>query len=130
MATTCDCNCTTTTVSGCSKTLSGLCVTHNGSDMPTLSIVSGANFETIMAALEVVLAAFNTGLTATVTNTTTNAAGIATNVAAITLLNTALPAYADDAAAGIGGLSTGDKYQTDGTGAAPLNAVGIVMVKQ
>ena len=39
-----------------------------------------------------------------------------------------LPAFADDAAAGA--LTTGQLYQTDGAGAAPLNAVGIVMIKQ
>ena len=39
-------------------------------------------------------------------------------------------AFADDAAAGVAGVLTGEYYQTDGTGAAPLNAAGIVMVKQ
>lgn len=38
--------------------------------------------------------------------------------------------YADDAAAGVGGLVAGDMYVTDGTGAAPLNIAGILMVKQ
>lgn len=38
--------------------------------------------------------------------------------------------YADDAAAGVGGLAAGDMYVTDGTGAAPLNIAGILMVKQ
>jgi len=42
----------------------------------------------------------------------------------------ALPSYNDDAAAGVGGLATGQLYQTTGAGAAPLNAAGIVMVKQ
>lgn len=41
-----------------------------------------------------------------------------------------LPAYDDDADAGSGGLSTGEYYQTTGSGAAPLNAAGIVMIKQ
>lgn len=41
-----------------------------------------------------------------------------------------LTAFADDAAAGVGGLVAGDLYQTDGSGAAPLNAAGILMVKQ
>lgn len=41
-----------------------------------------------------------------------------------------LPAYADDADAGVGGLVTGDLYQTDGTGGAPLNVAGILMIKQ
>jgi len=36
--------------------------------------------------------------------------------------------YADDAAAGAGGLNSGDLYQTDGTGA--LTTAGIVMIKQ
>jgi hypothetical protein len=39
-------------------------------------------------------------------------------------------AYADDAAAGVGGLILGEIYQTTGAGAAPLNVAGIVMVKQ
>tara|TARA_R100000951_G_scaffold81959_1_gene69648 strand:- start:4762 stop:5754 length:993 start_codon:yes stop_codon:yes gene_type:complete len=41
-----------------------------------------------------------------------------------------LPAHADDAAAGTAGLIAGQIYQTDGTAAAPLNAVGILMIKQ
>jgi len=40
------------------------------------------------------------------------------------------PAYADDAAAGAGGLGADQVYQTDGTGAAPLNVAGIMMIKQ
>ncbi len=40
------------------------------------------------------------------------------------------PAFNDDAAAGLGGLVAGDIYQTTGLGAAPLNAAGIVMIKQ
>lgn len=38
-------------------------------------------------------------------------------------------AYADDAAAGAAGLTAGKLYRTDGTGAAPLDTAGIVMVK-
>jgi len=41
-----------------------------------------------------------------------------------------LDAYADDAAAGAAGLTVNQLYQTDGTGAAPLNVAGIVMAKQ
>ena len=41
-----------------------------------------------------------------------------------------IQAFANDAAAGVGGLVGGDVYQTDGTGAAPLNAAGILMIKQ
>ena len=40
-----------------------------------------------------------------------------------------LPAHQDDAAAAAT-LSAGQLYQTTGTGAAPLNVAGIVMVKQ
>jgi len=40
-----------------------------------------------------------------------------------------LPAYQDDAAAAAT-LVAGQLYQTTGTGGAPLNAAGIVMVKQ
>lgn len=41
-----------------------------------------------------------------------------------------LPRYADDAAAGVAGLPTGQIYRSDGTGAAPLNIAGIVLIKQ
>jgi hypothetical protein len=41
-----------------------------------------------------------------------------------------IPAFADDADAGAGGLITNSLYQTDGTGAAPLNVAGILMIKQ
>ena len=40
------------------------------------------------------------------------------------------PAFADDAAAGAGGVLSYQVYQTDGTGAAPLNVAGIMMIKQ
>lgn len=46
------------------------------------------------------------------------------------VLTVTLQAFDDDAAAGTGGLTTGELYQTTGSGAAPLNAAGIVMVKQ
>jgi hypothetical protein len=45
-------------------------------------------------------------------------------------LKNTMIAYADDAAAGVAGLTGGDMYVTDGTGAAPLNVAGIMMVKQ
>jgi hypothetical protein len=41
-----------------------------------------------------------------------------------------LDEYADDAAAIAGGIVSGELYQTDGTGSAPLNVAGIVMVAQ
>jgi len=43
---------------------------------------------------------------------------------------TALQSFADDAAAGTGGIAQNELYQTSGAGAAPLNVAGIVMVKQ
>ena len=43
---------------------------------------------------------------------------------------TALQSFADDAAAGAGGIAQNELYQTSGAGAAPLNVAGIVMVKQ
>ena len=46
------------------------------------------------------------------------------------LISGLLPSYADDAAATIAGLTAGQQYQTDGSGAAPLDVAGIVMVKQ
>ena len=36
----------------------------------------------------------------------------------------------DDGAAGAAGLQKGSLWQTDGTGDAPLNAAGILMIKQ
>jgi len=41
-----------------------------------------------------------------------------------------IPAYNDDTAAGVGGLVAGQLFQTTGAGGAPLNAAGIVMIKQ
>lgn len=41
-----------------------------------------------------------------------------------------IPAYDDDTAAGVGELTEGMLYQTTGSGAAPLNVAGILMVKQ
>jgi hypothetical protein len=41
-----------------------------------------------------------------------------------------LPDYDDDTAAGVGGLTTGDMYQTTGSGSSPLNVAGIMMIKQ
>ncbi|NRB36527.1 MAG: hypothetical protein HRU31_17715 [Rhodobacteraceae bacterium] len=46
----------------------------------------------------------------------------------VTLPN--LDSYDDDVAAGNDGLQSGDLYQTNGNGAAPLNVAGIVMIKQ
>jgi hypothetical protein len=46
----------------------------------------------------------------------------------ITISN--LPAYDDDAAAGTAGLTAGMVYMTTGSGSAPLNAAGILMIKQ
>jgi hypothetical protein len=39
-----------------------------------------------------------------------------------------LQQFADNAAALAGGLVAGDLYVTSGTGAAPLNAAGIIMI--
>ena len=50
------------------------------------------------------------------------------NTSSLTLNN--VPVFADDGAAAGGGLTVGDIYQTSGAGAAPLNAVGILMIKQ
>lgn len=41
-----------------------------------------------------------------------------------------VPAYDDDAAAGVAGLTTGDLYQTTGGGAAPLDVPGLLLLKQ
>ena len=59
-----------------------------------------------------------------------NALGSPTSFGAWKRIFTNLDEYADDAAAIAGGIVSGELYQTDGTGAAPLNVVGIVMVAQ
>lgn len=41
-----------------------------------------------------------------------------------------IKAFDDDAAAGTGGLTTGMVYMTTGSGSAPLNTPGILMIKQ
>lgn len=52
------------------------------------------------------------------------------NLSVKTLKTSDTPFFDDDIAAGIGGLTQGDIYQTTGAAAAPLNAVGILMIKQ
>ena len=46
------------------------------------------------------------------------------------ILLTGIPAYDDDTAAGVAGLVAGAVYQTTGLGAAPLDAAGILLIKQ
>jgi hypothetical protein len=46
------------------------------------------------------------------------------------ILLTGIPAFDDDAAAGVAGLLAGAMFQTTGLGAAPLDAAGILMIKQ
>lgn len=55
---------------------------------------------------------------------------ISSGLTSNTLKLTNIPSYNDDSAAGTGGLSVGDVYQTSGAGAAPLNVAGILMIKQ
>lgn len=64
------------------------------------------------------------------TTTPTEKLDVAGTAKANTLTLTTVPAYDDDAAAGVGGLVTGQIYQTTGSGAAPLNVAGILMIKQ
>jgi hypothetical protein len=59
---------------------------------------------------------------------TVNSKSISVQPTAIYITN--LDAYADDTAAATAGLVGGALYQTDGTGASPLNVAGIVMIKQ
>ena len=54
----------------------------------------------------------------------------ANNITAADLKLTITPSYDDDTAAGVGGLTIGQVYQTTGSGAAPLNVAGILMIKQ
>jgi len=58
--------------------------------------------------------------------------GMNSNILSMTSTETimTLPSYADEADATLAGLNTGALYQTDGTGASPLNVAGIVMIKQ
>ena len=51
-------------------------------------------------------------------------------VQSIASTSISLPAYDNDAAAGTAGLASGKLFQTTGSGSAPLNVVGIVMIKQ
>ncbi len=44
--------------------------------------------------------------------------------------NLNLQAFADDAAAGTGGITSGELYKTSGEGDSPLDVAGIVMVKE
>jgi hypothetical protein len=96
----------------------------------TLSSTLGVTGATILSS------SLGVGGNATVTGTlgVTGATAMTTaQVNSLTVVSTAimaLSAFDDDAAAGGGGLTTGRLYQTTGAGAAPLNAAGIVMVKQ
>ncbi len=102
---------------------------------PTLSTLSVTGNATIGGTLGVT-GATTLGGNVTVTGTlgVTGATTMTTaQVNSLTVVSTAtmvLSAFDDDAAAGGGGLTTGRLYQTTGAGAAPLNAAGIVMVKQ
>ena len=63
-----------------------------------------------------------------VTGGTSGTTELIVNPVTIQMVN--IPAYDDDTAAGVGGLVTGEMFQTTGSGAAPLNAAGILMIKQ
>lgn len=62
------------------------------------------------------------------TNTKTNQLYLADSITSYVMKG--IPAFADDTAAGLGGLMTGELYQTTGSGSAPLNTPGILMIKQ
>lgn len=73
------------------------------------------------------VAASNTGISLSSQN------GLNSRIIALTPTSISIPTiqqFANDAAAGVGGLVLGDIYETDGTGAAPLNVAGILMRKQ
>ncbi len=84
-------------------------VTITGGISSTLSITSGTDIEAV-------------GLIGAGTHLKASGAN------ALKLPN--ISAYRDDADAVANGLAAGDVYQTDGTGLAPLNAAGILMVRQ
>jgi hypothetical protein len=60
----------------------------------------------------------------------TNSTGITIDDVNETILLGNLKSYDDDTAAGVGGLTAGMVYMTTGSGSAPLNAAGILMIKQ
>lgn len=59
-----------------------------------------------------------------------SAAAIVVDVLSEQITISNLSAYDDDTAAGVGGLTAGMVYMTTGSGSAPLNAAGILMIKQ
>jgi len=73
------------------------------------SAVGGPSFQTVNVSIEQILSVLPTSFASLVFS---------------------LPAYDDDTAAAAAGLATGKLFQTTGLGAAPLNAAGIVMIKQ
>jgi hypothetical protein len=48
----------------------------------------------------------------------------------VSVVLSSLPKYDDNTSALAAGLSSGQQYQTTGSGAAPLNVAGIVMIVQ
>lgn len=73
---------------------------------------------------------FSCDSTATHSTTVANEFKVGLNAASGRMTIDNLPAFADDAAAGVGGLTVGMMYQTDGTALNPLNVAGIMMIKQ
>ncbi len=73
-----------------------------------------------------------TGATTLSTLTTTGLAEVGGNLlvtGSLTVGSVSTLPFADNAAAVAGGVAVGAIYRTDGTGAAPLNAAGILMVR-
>ena len=84
-----------------------------------LSLINGANGTDIsMTPTDYVL------------TTTDGVNTVQLNINTTSVQLTGIPSFADDTDAGTGGLTTGEIYQTDGTGASPLNVAGILMIKQ
>ena len=73
---------------------------------------------------------FSCDSTATHSTTVANEFKVGLNAVSGRMTIDNLPAFADDAAAGVGGLTVGMMYQTDGTALNPLNVAGIMMIKQ
>jgi hypothetical protein len=73
---------------------------------------------------------FSCDSAATHSTTVANEFKVGLNAASGRMTIDNLPVFADDAAAGVGGLTLGMLYQTSGAGAPPLNAPGIMMIKQ
>lgn len=100
-------------------------INHNIDSASTSSSILGGNNNRIVGATgTTILGGQN------ITGTTDDTVYVPNLEVSGGITSSGIPSYADDTAAGVGGLTTGQFYQTDGTGASPLNVAGILMIKQ